>query len=166
MSGFDITIDVSEVYAFADELANAQPLVNAEVLDAMDASLNIWKQYAVAETPVGATGHASQSIDNVIHGTPPNFRGETVMGVPYGLALERGRKPGKWPPRDAIALWVRRKLGVPEKEVDSVAFLIQRAIGQRGTRGAAMFYKAYEKGYHTIMRIWEEVPGRILAQLI
>ena len=163
---FDLIIDLSEVYAFAAELASVQPIVNAEVLDAMDASLNIWQQYAAAFTPVGVTGDARRSIDNVIHGQPPNFHGETVMGVAYGLPLERGRKPGKWPPRDAIALWVRRKLGVPEKEVDSVAFLIQRAIGQRGTKGAAMFYQAYEKGYRPIMRIWEEVPGRVLAQLI
>ncbi len=163
---FDITVDVSEMLAFAAELTSAQPLVNAEILDAMDASLNIWKQLAVAETPVGVTGDARRSINNVIHGQPPIFRGETVMGVLYGLPLERGRKPGKWPPRDAIALWVRRKLGVPEKEVDSVAFLIQRAIGQRGTKGAAMFFKASERGARPIMRIWEEVPGRVLAQLI
>jgi len=165
MSLLDITFDVSEIYAFAAELEGVTPFVNAEVLDAMDASLSIWKTYAADETPV-SSGAARQSIESVIHGQPPNFHGEVVMGVKYGLPLERGRRPGKWPPRDAIALWVRRKLGVPEDKVQQVAFLIQRAIGQRGTKGAAMFYKAYERGYSPIMRIWEGVPGRILARFV
>jgi hypothetical protein len=162
----DITIDLSEVTEYLAELQSAPDIINAEMLDAMDASLNVLEQYAVAETPVGATGHARQSIDSVIHGAPPNFRGEVVMGVPYGLPLEHGRKPGKWPPRAPIALWVRRKLNVPEEQVERVAFLIQRAIGARGTKpGAQMFAKAFDKGQPRVMRLWEEIPGRIIGRI-
>lgn len=159
------TIDPSEVEAFVKEMAGAREIVNAELLDAMDASLSTLEELAADETPVGATGHARQSIGTRVRGEPPNFRGEVVMGARYGEPLERGRRPGAWPPRAAIALWVRRKLQVAEEEVESVAFLIQRAIGQRGTAGAAMFYKAFERGYPTVLRLWREVPGRIVGRV-
>lgn len=162
----DFRFDLSEVIAFVAEMQGAATVVKDELQDAMDASLSLLETLAVDETPVGATGHARQSITTRIRGEPPNFRGELVMGARYGMPLERGRKPGKWPPRAAIALWVRRKLQVSDDEVESVAFLIQRAIGQRGTSGAAMFYKAYEAGYSKVMRIWEEVPGRIVGRVL
>ena len=166
MPDFEIKVDLSEVYEFMEELGAVPNILHEEVVGAMDASLSVWEQYAVPATPVGATGHARQSIDTMIHGAPPNLRGVILMGVPYGLPLEHGRKRGKWPPRDAIAMWVRRKLDdVPEEQVDRVAFLIQRAIGERGTEGAHMFETAWDKGKRPIMRIWEDVPGRVLGRL-
>jgi hypothetical protein len=166
MDDMDLTIDLSRWYALAETLQSIAPIVNEELMDAMDASLSLLETYAVDETPEGATGLAKQSINTQIHGMPPNIHGYVVMGVPYGMPLERGRRPGKWPPRDAIALWVRRKLQVAEDEVESVAFLIQRAIGLRGTKGAAMFYNAYERGESQVKRIFAEVPDRILRRVV
>ena len=40
------------------------------------------------------------------------------------------------------------------------------SIGMGKSTTAAMFAKAYERGYAPIMRIWEETPGRILAQIV
>lgn len=48
--------------------------------------------------------------------------------------LEDGRPPGKWPPRDAIADWISRNgITSPDITPASLAFLIQRSIGEHGT---------------------------------
>jgi hypothetical protein len=54
---------------------------------------------------------------------------------PASPTIEHGRRPGKRPPRDPIAQWARRRLGLSETEAMSVAFLVARAIGRRGLIG-------------------------------
>jgi hypothetical protein len=64
--------------------------------------------------------------------------------------VEKGRKPGRWPPRDIIERWVRRKFSGQMKEVGrrrrgargmrdrwarGMAFVIARKIGTRGIEG-------------------------------
>lgn len=53
--------------------------------------------------------------------------------------VEKGRKPGKWPPRDKILEWIRIKPVEPRPDKDGnlpteeqLAFLIQRKIGTEG----------------------------------
>ena len=51
----------------------------------------------------------------------------------YGAVMELGRKPGApGPPLAPIKEWVRRKLGLQGKELDSAAFLIRRKIHVKG----------------------------------
>jgi hypothetical protein len=95
----------------------------------------------IAHTPVGATGHLRQSITHDVSGS-----GLLVVGRVYStdvpikvLSVEHGRRPGRMPPRRPIELWVNRKLG----EGRAVAFLVARAIGRRGTRGAHMFERGF-----------------------
>lgn len=54
---------------------------------------------------------------------------------PAAVVIEHGRRPGKAPPRDPIAQWARRRLGLSEEEAASVAHVIARAIGRRGLIG-------------------------------
>ena len=162
----DIEIDMSALERFLTEFPKATGIVDDELRDAMDAGLIALETVAVDETPVGATGNARQSIQRVVEGQSAGLEGRLVMGAPYGLPLEDGRKAGKWPPRAAIAVWVRRKLQVPPDRVESVAFLIQRAIGTRGTRpGARMFATAFERQQGTVIRLFEAVPGRAVLRL-
>ena len=63
-----------------------------------------------------------------------------VYAEQYIGALEFGRRPGKKPPRAAIRKWIDEKNIMPDepfkdlsKARDSMAFLIQRAIGEKGT---------------------------------
>jgi hypothetical protein len=58
----------------------------------------------------------------------------TVYAEQYIGALEFGRKPGKKPPRDVIRKWIDEKGIIPNGiSKDSLAFLIQRKIGEEGT---------------------------------
>ena len=63
-----------------------------------------------------------------------------VYALQYIGALEFGRKPGKRPPRAVIRKWIDDKGILPGQDAkgkeiskDSLAFLIQRAIGEKGT---------------------------------
>ena len=56
-------------------------------------------------------------------------------------SVEHGRAPGRMPPIGPIELWLRRKAGVTDR---SAAFLVARAIGRRGTKGARMFEQGYD----------------------
>lgn len=95
----------------------------------------------IKNTPVGATGHLRQSITHDISGSGIAIVGRVYStDVPIKVAsVEEGRAPGRMPPMAPIELWVRRKLGGDR----NVAFLVARAIGRRGTKGAHMFQKGY-----------------------
>lgn len=61
----------------------------------------------------------------------------------YWYYVENGRNPGKWPPRDEILDWIRIKPVLPTPDSygnlptpESLAFLIQRKIGEEGTEGS------------------------------
>lgn len=72
----------------------------------------------------------------------------------YAYYVEEGRKPGKWPPMDAIIEWMRikriqprnengsfKKFATPkakENAIEGIAFNISRAIGRRGIK--PLFY--------------------------
>ena len=57
-----------------------------------------------------------------------------VYSLNYIYYIEKGRKPGKRPPRSAIRQWIDDKGITPDGiSKDSLAFLIQRKIGEEGT---------------------------------
>jgi hypothetical protein len=51
----------------------------------------------------------------------------------YIYQLIYGRKPGKKPPRDVIVKWIQDKGIQSDIPINSLAFLIQRSIGENGT---------------------------------
>ncbi len=69
----------------------------------------------------------------------------------YALFVERGRRAGaRRPPRAAIELWVKKKLGLSGKEAKGAAFVIARAIGRRGIRGRFIAFRSMQpiiRGY-------------------
>ena len=53
----------------------------------------------------------------------------------YAGVIEYGRRAGtRMPPRDAIARWAQRKLGLAESDARTAAFVMARAIARRGLR--------------------------------
>jgi hypothetical protein len=92
-------------------------------------------------------------------------KGVVSNPVEHAIYAERGRGPGKIPPLAPIELWVRRVLGIPAPESKQVAFLVARAIGRRGTKGA----HAIDKGVAAVRGIVEAdfrgVPDRVAARI-
>lgn len=60
-------------------------------------------------------------------------QGLKVFANDYIYYLMFGRKPGKWPPREPILQWIKDKGIQSNIPINSLAFLIQRSIGQNGT---------------------------------
>lgn len=61
-------------------------------------------------------------------------KGNRRAFITYGT-LQIGRSPGTRPPFESIRQWIEAKgISDPERSVDQLAFLISRAIGERGTR--------------------------------
>lgn len=111
----------------------------------------------------GARGGFKGSIFAELRGIPVRelLVGSTALHAPF---VERGRMPGRMPPGAPIRLWVEKKLGLRGKEARSVTFLIQRAIGRRGTSGAAPFYRAFTEGRPILERIANKMGGKIVAE--
>lgn len=60
---------------------------------------------------------------------------QIANSAPYSGVIEDGRRKGaRTPPRQAIARWAQRKLGLTEKEAQRAAFAIARSIAKRGLR--------------------------------
>ena len=78
---------------------------------------------------VNASGRLAKSVNYKVNGSTLTISAEQYIG-----ALEFGRKPGKKPPRDVIRKWIDEKGIIPNGiSKDSLAFLIQRKIGEEGT---------------------------------
>lgn len=126
---------------------NTAPAAIGAALDQTVAGITLDAEGGViAATPVGATGHLRQSITHQFSGSGVMVSGRVFStDVPIKVAsVEHGRRPGAMPPITPIELWVNRKIGISGPEGRSVAFLIARAIGRRGTKGAQMFERGAE----------------------
>ena len=76
-----------------------------------------------------ATGAASESI----HIEKSGLLEWSIIGNSYLYWINFGRKPGKWPDIKAIKQWVEIKNIGSEEDVDTIAFLIARAIKEKGS---------------------------------
>lgn len=89
-----------------------------------------------------------------------------VVGTaqPHAVYVELGTRP-HFPPLEPLQDWVRTKLGLPEKEVRGVAYLIARAIAARGTPAVGMFHRAFARNRNQVETIFERARDRIAARL-
>lgn len=76
-----------------------------------------------------ATGAASESI----HIEESGLFEWSIIGNAYLYWVNFGRQPGKWPNIAAIRQWVEVKNIGNGKDVNTIAFLIARAIKEKGT---------------------------------
>lgn len=164
MSGLTIELDLSDIVGFSNDLGRVRGYASTEMRNATTASLNVLEANIVRRTPVNV-GILRNSISHRINGTPLNLDGEVFTAIPYGLPVENGRKAGKMPPVNAIRVWAIRKMGLSDAEADSAAYLIARAIGKRGTKGAFMFRDGFAESKPIIIRLLETIPRKILARL-
>lgn len=157
-------IDTSEVEAFADLLNAINRYIQVEGERAVSKSLDVLENNIVQRTPVN-TGAARGATTKEMTTLGTMIRGEVLNPINYALPLEHGRRPGKMPPVDAIKQWVIRKGIATGPEADSAAFLIARAIGRRGTKGAHMFRDGFAASLPQMLRIMLEIPVNLLKRL-
>lgn len=109
-------------------------------------TINEIRNDAVLNTPVH-TGKLRQSI----HSEQSGVTGSVWVGAEYGVDVEQGQKPGRWPNVGDLMFWVKKKIKPPAKKLRSVTFLIGRKIFERGTQAQQFFEPAirkYEKRFY------------------
>jgi len=143
-----------------------EEVVAQEAGPLMKASVELARAEVVARTPVGVAGNLRGSIAGDIRGRWPELEGEVMTPLVYGEVIERGRQPRqKWPPQDAIELWVRRKLGISDG-AEQVAFLIARKIGRKGFKGRWMFREAAKIVRPQINQLWkDQLIARVVREI-
>jgi len=77
--------------------------------------------------------------------------------VRYGLWVERGRRPGKAPPIEAIAGWARRHGVNP--------FVVARAIARRGTRAQPFVEPSLQRNLPALRRMFARIGFRLVTFL-
>jgi hypothetical protein len=89
--------------------------------------------------------------------------GEMGTPLPYAGAIESGRAPGpiSQAGMESLRDWVRAKLGVPDKEVPGVAFIIGRKIRRKGFKGKEMVKSALRNSDGQIQSFWQRAAMQI-----
>ena len=78
----------------------------------------------------------------------------------YAKYVEYGRRAGKMPPRSAIEKWA-----FAHGFTSQTVFLLQRAIGRRGTKGVHMFRNTAEEWNRKTSRIRKTLSSHIKKEM-
>lgn len=96
----------------------------------------------------------------------PLIKGIIGSNKPYGVVIEKGRRPGKaMPPEGVLLQWIQLKLGLSGKPAKEAEFLIRRKIGRKGFPGIHMFERAFTQNLAKIQKIFEKAGFDISAKL-
>lgn len=86
----------------------------------------------------------------------------------YFLFSENGRKPGKFPPPDAILKWIQTKQLVPRTmngkipSTNQMVYLISRKIALHGTEGKHLLQQTIDETFDTLVdRLVEAIADKI-----
>ena len=183
----DLQIDTRSIDAFIARFPVTAPrVVEQELRAGMNDALEIVLNEVVDRAPV-ASGIFRESLYSEIVGVKAGIGGVDVEGVvsssdyePKVWAIEYGRPPGKMPPIEAIALWVRRKgiAGVfsvktkkrkggqaqRQKEDLSAAWAIAINIARHGTKAQKVFEQAGKASERKVIGVFDDVEQRILLR--
>ena len=164
----EIKVNLTELKEFTDKIPGFDSAIIAEQQYAMHASLSVLEQAVTVRTPVGVSGAAGLrgGWSQQVSGTPALQVGELHNPLDYAWAIEAGRKPGNMPPPDSLLLWVTRKLGVTGQAAKSLAFVIARSIGQKGTKGFFMVRDGWAQAEPIIIRLHEAIPEKAISKLL
>ncbi len=130
-----------------DDLEKAAKVAPRVMLALVTETVETGRTEIVKRTPVGFSRSARGGWATEVTGsiTKGKIVGRIANPVLHVDPLDTGRRPGRRPPIDALIPWVGSKLGIPPGPARrSIAFLIARKIGARGTTGANMIEEGWE----------------------
>jgi len=89
----------------------------------------------LGQFPKNNTGSLSDSITAEIQNVDGEDMGVIVMND-YYYYVDRGRKPGKFPPVNVVNQWVEDRIGTfPGLTFETTSFLVGRSIAKKGISG-------------------------------
>ncbi len=163
-----IELDTTAMKEYARFLKQAPRIAHEELEAGLEESLALLERETKEATPTGAHGLLRGSVTHALMGEAiadgRGVAGKVYSPLNYALPVELGTKP-HFPPIAPLRDWVEKKLGVPEHESASVAFLIARKIAAKGTKGAKMFTRTLSRQAGQINGILRKRVARIAARL-
>ena len=80
----------------------------------------------------------------------------SILVPQYWYYAENGRRPGKFPPPDAIMKWIQFKKIIPRTSgrlisTKQLCYLISRKIALKGTQGKHLLQKTIDDTYNTLV---------------
>lgn len=164
MNLFEITIDGDGEKILARDLETFGPLLRDHLGKASREAGRFMVERARGITrekdAIGATRSYLNGWKIETGGATADVLGALVNESPHGRWAELGRRPGKMPPKGALLPWLRHR-GIPEKR----EFLVRRAIGRRGTKGAHVLDKLMERHGDEVLDMLEKAAIRVLESL-
>lgn len=146
MSNFQYQVTIPLLDEQIKKLEGYDAIATPKLKDAMTKSVIKVQGGARENAPVGVSGRLRQSLGYEVSGggsAITGWVGSTMKDEVYPSVMEVGRRPGSMPPPSALERWVHLVLGVPEKEITAVAFLVARSIQRRGIKGRRFLLNAY-----------------------
>ena len=165
MSGLYMTF--AGLDALKRGFAQAPEVTRRELLAAATAS-TIHLEGQVKDRMPDVSGFTRASVHSDAFSTPMGVIGTVGSSMATASFLELGRKPGKGVSREgqeALGEWAKKKLGVSEKEVRNVVFLISRKIKKKGLEAKKPFELTLAANQGQVLRAFENAAGRVAAHL-
>ncbi len=132
----------------------APKIAHEQITDFLYEATKLLESLVKTGTPIGVGGEVN-GLWATIHGEVERGaeiqRGIVGHTSVYGDPVERGRRPGKMPPSSVLVRWVELKFNVTGAEARRIAFFVRKKIMSRGTKGAAMFFRALDEGWPQVL---------------
>lgn len=160
----EMKLEYGDITEQVKRFEDAERLWEPVVREAMGQSLHAADNAISGLIPV-AFGELLEAQSREIQGGGMSLRGIVFNPKRYALPVEFGRKPGRMPPVSAIERWVQIKGIASGKDVRSIAYLIARAIGRRGTRAVKMYQRGAKQAQGQIGRIWQAALDKMAKRL-
>lgn len=148
-------------------MAQAPEMTRRELLAAAKAS-TLHLEGQVKDRMPSASGKTRESVHSDAFSTPAGVIGTVGSSMATATFLELGRKPGtgvSLEGQEALGTWVKEKLGVSEKEVPGVVFLIARKIKKKGMPAVKPFELTAKANEGQVLRAFENAAALIAARL-
>ncbi len=169
-----LSIDVSSIDPVVEEYEHFPAAIRAVMTVAMEKSLQLVEGQVKIRTPENL-GTLRASMNHEIIRPFPNLVGSVGTPLPYGIVIEKGRKPGsRMPPVAAIALWLwRKKIQTDPSELESHAWAVAKNIAKKGfspehdvgPTGAKMFKEGLEASEPGVKAIFDDHIRRLTKSL-
>lgn len=108
-------------------------------------------------------GDLERSIRPFLIEQPNGLLGVLEPMQPYGLPVERGRKPGsRWPPFQPLQEWGSRHGFATLRSI----YLLRRAIARRGIKEAPFMLPAYNQNRQRIIDLFASIGQAVVTRIV
>lgn len=157
----DLKVSLTGQVGLLNGLAQADRIAQAEQRVAMDTALRFIQHDAQAGVKKDTRNLMASIFPTIQAQSTTTVIGTIGPHAGYGLPVERGRQPGRWPPFHALQLWGSRHGFITRSQV----FLLRRAIARRPIRAAPFLIPAYLYNRQRIIDLFRGVGAAVVFRI-